>query len=580
MKRLSHLLWLLILITACGENQTPLAPAASPSPGLPTLLPATPSPIPPTPTLGPPQAVPVSPVAGLPQGSLGYPWWNDTIFYEIFVRSFYDSNGDGIGDLNGIIQKLDYLNDGDPNTNHDLGVTGIWLMPVFPSPSYHGYDTTDYYAVHPDYGTQEDFVRLIDEAHSRGIRVIIDLMLNHTSMEHPWFVASRDPSSAYRDWYVWSEDPGMRGPQGKVVWHPSPAGGYYYGFFWEGMPDLNYHNPAVTAELEKVARFWLEEMMVDGFRLDGARYLVEEDQSLEDTASNHAWLKDFREFFKEVNPSAVTVGEVWSNSFTVATYLRGDQLDLAFNFDLASAFIASANSGTAKGASDRLELDTGSIDAGLYATFLTNHDINRVMTQLGEDEEKAKNAATLLLTAPGAPFIYYGEEIAMTGSKPDELLRTPFQWSGEEHAGFSSSEPWQPVNQEYPVKNVADQLNDPNSLLGHYQTLIGLRNQHIALRVGQGFTASCENRSIYSLLRASQEEAVLVVINLSSEPASDCSLSLDSGPLSGAYRVAPLLGEDLYPDLIANEKGGFEAYQPMPVIPANARLILQLQAIQ
>jgi alpha-amylase len=175
-----------------------------------------------------PAAVPVQPVTGMPQGTDGYSWWNDTVFYEIFVRSFYDSNGDGIGDFNGITAKLDYLNDGNPETTTDLGVTGIWLMPINPSPSYHGYDVTDYYAVNPDYGTMEDFQNLLDEAHARGIRVIMDLVLNHTSSKHPWFTSSWDPASPTHDWYIWSDTkPAYNGPWGQKVWYPS-HGQYYY----------------------------------------------------------------------------------------------------------------------------------------------------------------------------------------------------------------------------------------------------------------------------------------------------------------------------------------------------------------
>jgi len=181
----------------------------------------------------------------------GNPWWNDAVFYEIFVRSFNDSNGDGIGDFNGITEKLDYLNDGDPNTTADLGVTGIWLMPIFPSPSYHGYDVTDFYGVNPQYGTMEDFKKLLAEAHKRGIRIIIDMALNHTSDQHPWFKeAKKDVNSKYRDWYIWSEtDPNYKGPWNERVWHPSTTG-FYYGIFEAFMPDLNYNNPK-TPKLRK-----------------------------------------------------------------------------------------------------------------------------------------------------------------------------------------------------------------------------------------------------------------------------------------------------------------------------------------
>jgi len=259
---------------------------------------------------------PVSTTQVKPAGTAVGPfWWNDSVFYEIFVHSFYDSDGDGIGDLNGLVEKLDYLNDGDPATTDDLGITGLWLMPIAQSPSYHGYDVADYCAVDDEYGTNEDFRRLVDEVHRRGIRVIIDLVLNHTSSKHPWFQSARDDvNSPYRDFYIWSEqDPGYKGPWGAQAWHRS-ATGYYYGVFWEGMPDLNYDNPAVTAEMEEVIRFWLEDMGADGFRLDAVKHLIEEDRSQENTPATHEWLRGFYVFYKETNPDAMTVGEVWSST--------------------------------------------------------------------------------------------------------------------------------------------------------------------------------------------------------------------------------------------------------------------------
>ena len=286
-----------LIAAACAAPATP-QPAVAPSPApTATVVPpptAAPTPTQPPPTPAPgkptePQAVsPAGQDGALVKGTGGQPWWNDTTFYEIFVRSFYDSDGDGAGDLNGLIGKLDYLNDGDPTTTSDLGVTGIWLMPIMASPSYHGYDVTDYYQVNPEYGTNEDFKRLIEEAHKRGIRVIIDLVLNHTSAEHPWFIESQDPNSPKRDWYVWSDEE----PQGKG-WHPGKNGGYYYGYFGEHMPDLNYKNPAVTEEMQKVVRFWLEEMGADGFRLDAVKYLYEDGKRIEHTPATHEWLKGF-----------------------------------------------------------------------------------------------------------------------------------------------------------------------------------------------------------------------------------------------------------------------------------------------
>jgi len=196
-------------------------------------------------------------------------WWNEEIFYEIFVRSFSDSNGDGIGDFKGLMQKLDYLNDGDETTTSDLGITAIWLMPIMQSPSYHGYDVMDYKKVEQDYGTNQDFRNFLDSAHTRGIKVIIDLVLNHTSSNHPWFINSKSgPSAAYRDWYRWSNsNPGIKGPWGQTVWH-SANGYYYYGLFTSGMPDLNYAAQEVKDEVANIVRYWLDTVGVDGFRLD------------------------------------------------------------------------------------------------------------------------------------------------------------------------------------------------------------------------------------------------------------------------------------------------------------------------
>jgi glycosidase len=527
-----------------------------------------------------PAARPVAPVTGMPQGTDGYPWWNDTVFYEIFVRSFYDSDGDGIGDFNGITAKLDYLNDGNPETTSDLGVTGIWLMPIHPSPSYHGYDVTDYLAVNPEYGTLDDFKNMVNEAHRRGIRVIIDLVLNHTSREHPWFVASRDPASEYRDYYIWvDENPGYNGPWGQKVWIAHSTG-YYYALFWDGMPDLNYNNPEVTQQMYDIVSFWLTETGIDGFRLDAARHLIEEGALQENTASTHAWYEQFRTMYKTVNPQAVTVGEVWDDLNAIKAYVEGDELDLAFQFSLAEAFVASANEGNAGTALGELRLTYKLLPPLQYAPFLTNHDMNRVMSQLGGDVNKAKVAASMLLTAPGVPFLYYGEEVGLMGMKPDEDIRRPMQWSAEKNAGFSTTFPWRSPGKGWEVNNVALETDDPTSLLSHYRTLIHIRNDHAALRVGQTWTLRADTPALYPILRASAEESVLVVVNLSDKPISGYTLSLEeSGMATGAYRVFPILGaaEELAP-LTVNDKGGFSAYAPLPEIPAYGTLILQLQA--
>ncbi|HEX9027709.1 MAG TPA: alpha-amylase family glycosyl hydrolase, partial [Anaerolineales bacterium] len=528
----------------------------------------------PTPTQGPATAVPVGAVNGMPQGTAGSSWWNDTVFYEIFVRSFYDSNGDGKGDFNGIVQKLDYL--------RDLGITGLWLMPIFPTTTYHGYDVVDYLTTNPDYGTLDDFKRLLDEAHKRNIRVIIDMVFNHTSDQNPWFKAAQDPKSPYRNWYIWSKtDPGFVGPFNEKVWYKAPSGDYYYAVFDQIMPDLNYQEPAVTAKIDDITRFWLQDVKVDGFRLDAVRYLVEQDKQLADSPANHQWFKQFRTFYKGVASQAVTVGEVRTTNYAVAGYIKGDELDLAFNFDLAGAFIKSANSGAARNALGQLKLDQPIMPPERTAPFLTNHDDPRVMSQLGNNSDKAKNAATMLLTSAGSPFIYYGEEIGMLGGKPDPQIRTPMQWSADPNAGFTSGTPWEPVYPFYDLANVAVESGKPDSMLEYYRNLIHLRSQHIAMRQGEtDVVDSGDAGSVYAVLRATKDEALLVIINLSPDPVKGLKLSLSSGPLAKSYRAASLLGAGPFPDLIANGRGGFDSYIPLQDLPGNSRLILQLQPKQ
>ncbi|CAN5862431.1 alpha-amylase family glycosyl hydrolase [soil metagenome] len=537
------------------------------------MLPATPAPATPsvTPTSPEPTAVPTT--------TNQVAWWNEATFYEVFVRSFYDSNGDGIGDLNGLTRKLDYLNDGNPKTTTDLGVNALWLMPIHPSPSYHGYDVTDYYQVNPDYGTLDDFKHLLVEAHKRNIRIVIDFVMNHTSSLHPQFVQAQDPQSPYRDWYLWSDnDPGGVGPWGEQIWYTGTHGSYYYGVFSRGMPDLNYKNPAVVAEMEKVARFWLQDVGIDGLRVDGARYVVEDGKVLADSNSNHAWFKQFRTFYKGVNPNAMTVGEIWTRNDAVAKYAQGDQLDMVFDFDLASAMVNSARSGSADAARIGLAIATKLLPTAHAANFLTNHDMNRVMVELGNDLNKAKRAATLLFTAPGTPFIYYGEEIGMLGQKPDEDIRLPMQWSADANAGFSTGAPWRAPAADYANTNVAAQLSDSNSLLAHYKALITVRNAHPALRVGDGFKVSSSNGAVLGLLRASADETVLVVTNLRDEPASDYRLTMETGPLAAdaTYSTQAIWGQGPFAVPIVNAAGGFVDYQPSGTLAPGETVIIQL----
>ena len=578
MKKLFLLSALLLLLIACQEeNATPAAstPVTATSPA------ATNTPIPPTATAEPPTATPLPTATPDPlyTGTDGQPWWDDTVFYEIFVRSFYDSDGDGIGDLNGVIEKLDYLNDGDPTTTNDLGITGIWLMPIMVSPSYHGYDVTDYYNIDPDYGTNEDFIRLMAEAHARGIRVIVDLVMNHTSVSHPWFLESQDPDSDKRDWYIWAdENPGYRGPDGQVVWHRSSSG-FYYGVFWSGMPDLNMTNPDTTAAMYDAAAFWLTEMGVDGFRLDAIKHIVEEGQGQQNTGSTHEWLQRFFNFYKEVNPLALTVGEAWTSTSQVLDY-TGDEVDIAFQFDLALDILNSANSGLAPIFSDTQQEVYDAFPRNQYATFITNHDQNRVMSQLRGDEGQARAAASVLLTGTGVPFIYYGEEIGMTGIKPDEDIRLPMQWaSNSPRVGFTEGTPWREPAADFPVRSVARQDADPASLLNHYRSLVQLRNAHEALRVGEWVLVESSSARLYTFLRYTENEVVLVIINLNRNgvDGEDYTLSLAEGPLGDEVMAVSLYGGEPAGPPTPNANGGFEDYTPLAEIPPYSTHIIQLR---
>jgi alpha-amylase len=508
-----------------------------------------------------------------------YYWWNDTVFYEIFVRSFYDGNGDGKGDFKGLTAKLDYLNDGKPETTSDLGITGIWLMPIHPSPSYHGYDVTDYMAINPDYGTMEEFKMFLSEAHARGIHVIIDFVANHTSDQNPWFVASQDAKSDKRDWYIWSDtNPGYTGPWDETVWYAGKSG-YYYAIFWSGMPDLNYKNPKVSQQMEQVASFWLKDVGVDGFRVDGARYLVENGKEQSNTKETHNWYKQFRTFYKEINPQAMTIGEVWDSIYAAVAYAKGDEFDMVFDFDLASALVDGVNGRNAKKISNALSLNQQKFLPGQFGTFLTNHDMNRVMTQFLGDMGKMKSAATIYLTAPGVPFIYYGEEIGMNGSKPDEAIRTPMQWSGDANAGFSSGSPWEALNSDSQQVNVALQDGDPSSLLSWYRQLIRIRGQHLALQKGDTIKIETGSTSVFAMLRVWKDDIILVLVNLGDKPDNSYKLVMDKGLTAGkAYSLSNLSGEGLnIKGITANQAGGFSGYQPLPELPAGGNFILILK---
>ncbi|KRE22732.1 alpha-amylase family glycosyl hydrolase [Paenibacillus sp. Soil522] len=444
------------------------------------------------------------------------------VYYEIFVRSFYDTNGDGIGDLNGVTAKLDYLK--------ELGIGGIWLMPINASPSYHSYDTTDYYAVNPEYGTLDDLKKLMDEAHKRDIKVIMDLVVNHTSKEHPWFKeALADENSPYRSWYTFAKsDEQVRadGALGGDPWHG--FGSYkYLGVFWEGMPDLNFDEPKVREEMIKIGQFWLGQGL-DGFRLDAAKHIYGDFASTASTpeiqVKNKAWWQAFRAGMNKVKPDVYLIGEVWDSLTVIAPYFD-HALDSAFHFDLAGRLLSAADAEQDVDLAFSLGRAYGVYEKSsggnfVDAPFLSNHDQNRVMTVLNGNIDHAKMAAAMLLTLPGTPFLYYGEELGMKGAKPDEYIREPMRWYSDPSGGEGQTT-WEisRYNAEAGAVSVEAQTEDKQSMLSHYRELIKWRNEEPALSDGgiAEFKLEPANKKLSAYIRVIASERVLVVHNLSGE---------------------------------------------------------------
>src|SRR5213592_1350589 len=485
-------------------------------------------------------------------------WTRGAVCYEVFVRSFYDSNGDGIGDLNGLIEKLDYI--------AKLGASCIWLMPVAASPSYHGYDVSDYYRVEPAYGSNDDFKRLVAAAQRRAIVVLVDMVLNHSSSEHPYFQAAlRDTTSPYRAWYRFSPTLLGKGPWGGEAWHRSPVRDeYYYGVFWSGMPDLNYQTPAVREEANKIATFWLREMGVDGFRLDAVPYVVEEGSCLAGCPGTHALLREYAAHLRGVKPNAYTVGEVWANIATMLPYYP-DQLTSYFAFELSDSLLSAVRTGSATGLLTGFLRLQDTLPAYRWSPFLTNHDQTRALTALGGDVGRAKLAATLLLTLPGLPFIYYGEEIGMTGDKPDPRLRTPMQWSPRSGVGFTTGAAWESAQPDSLTTNVAAQEGDSGSLLHLYRRLIHLRKLNDALATGSLLPLSASSPQVVAYLRRAGDHAVLVVANLGATAASRVSVaSPDSVLPPGRYSTRNLLRGSPGAALQVSRTGRVRGYVPLP----------------
>ena len=449
--------------------------------------------------------------------------------YEVFVMAFADSNGDGKGDLKGLTQKLDYFS--------DLGVNGLWLMPIMPSDTYHKYHVTDYKGIDPDYGTMEDFKVFIAEAHKRNIKVISDYIINHTGDKHPWFLESiKGKDNPYRDYYVWAPKDSVEVLQKDEQWGPDTdnaqrwhevqgdtSGELYYGYFNGQTPDLNFDNPKVRQEIYDAAKFWLLEVGVDGFRLDAAKHIYPNNRAVD----NHTMWQEFRTEIQKIKPDAYLVGEVWSDSKTVAPYLKG--LPSLFNFDLGYLITEVVKSG-----SDSVEIVkrykeindyyTSITPDFLDATFVKNHDQVRILSELGGNIEKAKLAAGILFTFPGTPYIYQGEEIGMLGLKVDmdRGQRESFIWSEGNSDSLQSNWYTAQFSTDQSVVPFSKQKEDPSSIYNYYKKLIHYRNSSEILTQGTIESSELNVKEVVSFIRKHKEQEVFVLHNV-----SDVELTLD-----------------------------------------------------
>jgi len=507
-------------------------------------------------------------------------WYKNAVFYQIYIRAFYDSNGDGIGDLNGIVQKMDYL--------QEFGVDCIWLMPFYPSPlKDDGYDIVDYYNIHPDYGTLEDFKALLRSAHERGIRVITDLVLNHTSDQHPWFQSARtDRRSPYRDYYVWADSDTKYGgariifldtEKSNWSWDES-AGQYFWHRFYKCQPDLNFDNPRVQDEMINVIKFWLD-LGVDGFRVDAVPYLFErEGTNCENLPETHAYLRKIRQFVDEHYTGRILLCEANQWPHDVRPYFgEGDEFHMAFHFPLMPRIFMALGQNDASPIARILEQTPSIPENCQWCTFLRNHDeltlemvteterqwmwatyapelrmrLNlgirrRLAPLLGNDRRKIELANALAFTLPGTPILYYGDEIGMGDNiwlSDRNGVRTPMQWDSGFNSGFSKSEKtYAPVISEKPFApqqvNLRDQRSRLDSLWQTLKKLITIRKQHPALLCGTFTWLDCEIPGIAAYLRVAEDETFLVVNNLAAESQV---IELDL-PLSGLESAQDILG--------------------------------------
>jgi maltose alpha-D-glucosyltransferase / alpha-amylase len=483
-------------------------------------------------------------------------WYQNAIFYQVYVRAFKDSNGDGRGDLHGLMEKLDYL--------QTLGVDCIWIMPIYPSPlKDDGYDIADYYSVDKAFGSLDDLKELIHAAHDRNIRIVMDLVLNHTSDEHPWFRASRsDRNSPYRDYYVWS-DTNQKYTDARIIFvdtEPSnwtwdeKAGQYYWHRFYASQPDLNFDNPKVQAEMLNVARFWLD-LGIDGFRADAVPYLFErEGTNCENLPETHIFLKRLRSFMDEHYPDSILLCEANQYPEDVRPYFGdGDEFHMGFHFPIMPRIYMALKKGRYEDMAEIMRRTPPIPENCQWCTFLRNHDeltlemvtseerqwmweqyapeprmkINlgirrRLAPLLDNDRRKIELANSLLFTLPGSPIIYYGDEIGMGDNidLPDRNgVRTPMQWDDSPNAGFSVGTPFSEFvkgNLGHQHINVASQVNDPDSLFRSIKRMIAIRKKHASFGGSSMEWIETGNPAVAVYIRQHNNDTMLIFNNLSS----------------------------------------------------------------
>ena len=514
-----------------------------------------------------------------------HPWYLSAIFYEVHVRAYRDSNADGNGDLPGLISKLDYIK--------DLGVDCIWILPIYPSPLMDdGYDIADYYNVHEDYGTIEDFKALVKAAHQRGLKVIADLVLNHTSDQHPWFQAARsDPQSKYHDYYVWSDNKDKYN-DARIIFldteesnwtYDEKAGQYFWHRFYSSQPDLNYDNPDVREEMLNVMKFWLD-MGIDGFRADAVPYLIErEGTNCENLPETHEILKSIRAYLDANYQDKVLLAEANQWPKDVRPYFGdGDEFNMGFHFPVMPRIFMAIKEGDATPIRWIMSQTPDIPEGTQWCTFLRNHDeltlemvtederqwmwqeyapqprmrLNlgirrRLAPLMDNDHHKIMLANALLYSLPGAPIIYYGDEIGMGDNiwLPDRNgVRTPMQWNSGPNAGFSDAPPellYTPVitdsKYSYKIVNVAVEESDPNSLLSKMKHLVRIRKENPILAAGSYEFLAAEIKQVLTIHRSLDDEEMICLLNLSDQPQQ---LELDLATLKGSQPVDILTGAE------------------------------------